>query len=110
MRLQIGRKQAIKPDRTDLSMYHIYAYRAEVKVYNTDGDIQTIGEVRHKHNEEVVLYLYSDLLPEFVFPLEGTEPEEMEPEITKLVPVKELYAFHRAPEVERQAMRAARRC
>jgi len=109
MELKIGRKQEIKPDQTDLSMYHIYAYRAEVRVYNTDGDIQTIGEVRHQRNEDVVLYLYSDLLPEFVFPLEGTEPEELAHEINNLVPVKELYAFHRAPEVKRKAMRDARR-
>ena len=107
--MQIGPKLEISSSLNPNGLHPEYAYRAYVSVHNPDGDIQLIGEVRHRHNEEVDLYLYSDLLPEFVFRLEGTEPEEMTPEIAKLVPVEELYAFHRAPESTRQSMRAARR-
>ena len=80
-----------------------YAYEADVTVKNEDGGSVCMGTVRHRHDEQVDLCLGDNHLPIDNIRLEGTEPEEMLPEINRLrLPLKELYTYHKKAAIERQ--------
>lgn len=87
-------------------LHYTYSHQSDVKVHNTsDGDIQTIGEVRQTHDGRTELYLHGDMLDKCTFPLTDIPQISWVDQIRSQVPVEELYEFHRADVKERQHLR-----
>ena len=106
MIIRIGSKRTI---HSYSPLAEDYAYEADVSVRNDDGGALCIGKVRHLHDEQVHLCLGDHLLDIEPINLQGTEPEEMTPEINRLgLPLDAIYHYHVEAAAKRRQRQDAR--